>query len=37
MSTKKIIEIATVLARHGARDQQDKVIKNECLIEVFIT
>ena len=29
MSTECIIEIATVLARHGASDQQDKVNQNE--------
>ena len=33
MSTEQIIEIATVLARHGASDQEDKVNQNECLIE----
>ena len=29
---KKIIEIATVLARHGAGVQEDKVNQNECPI-----
>ena len=29
MSTECIIEIATVLARHGASNQQDKVNQNE--------
>ena len=33
MSSKQIIEIATVLARHGAHVQEDKVNHNECLIE----
>ena len=33
MSCKQIIEIATVLARHGAHVQEDKVNHNECLIE----
>ena len=33
MTCKQIIEIATVLARHGAHVQEDKVDQNECLIE----
>ena len=33
MSCKQIIEIATVLAQHGAHVQEDKVNQNECLIE----
>ena len=33
MTCKQIIEIATVLARHGAHVQEDEVNDNECLIE----
>ena len=33
ISTKKIIEIATLLARHGAGVQEDKVNQNECPID----
>ena len=33
MNIKQIIEIVTVLARHGASVQEDKVNQNECPIE----
>ena len=36
MSYKQIIEIATVLARHGACVKEDEVNQNECLIEYFL-
>ena len=33
MTCKQIIEIATVLARHGAHVQEDKVNQNKYLIQ----